>query len=137
MRARSASRRAARLGIVLLAAAMAFAAGWALRSAKDEGDSVTPKGAATLHEARGLAVPRLLSADPGPLRRPRRPRRPPRSPSPTSTGPTAVAPAPAVVAPLASPPSPAPAPRPSATPGGEQRFDSSGEEGSGSFDSER
>lgn len=110
---------------------MAFAAGWALRSAKDEGDSVTPKGAATLHEARGLAVPRLLSADPGPLRRPRP------SPSPTSTGPTAVAPAPAVVAPLASPPSPAPAPQPSATPGGEQRFDSSGEEGSGSFDSER
>jgi hypothetical protein len=129
VQARSARRRAARLGIVLLAVATAFAAGWALRSAKDEGDSVTPKGAATLHEARGLAVPRLLSADPGPLRMPRP------SPSPTSTGPTAVAPAPGVVAPLASPPSPPP--QPSATPGADQRFDSSGEEGSGYFDSER
>jgi DNA polymerase-3 subunit gamma/tau len=108
---------------------MAFAAGWALRSAKDEGDPVAPKGAATLHEARGLAVPRLVSADPGPLRTPRP------SPTPTSTGATAVAPAPAGVAPLAPPP--APAPQPSATPGGEERFDSTGDEGSGYFDSER
>jgi hypothetical protein len=131
VRARSASRRAARLGIVVLAAAMAFAAGWALRSANDEGDPVAPKGVATLDEARGLAVPRLFSADPGPLRTPRP------SPTPTSTGATAVAPAPAVVAPLASPQSPAPAPQPSATPDGEQRFGSTGEEDSGYFDSER
>jgi hypothetical protein len=128
VRARSASRRAARLGIVLLAAATAFAAGWALRSAKDEGAPVAPRGAATLRETRGLAVPRLVRADPGPLRTPRP------SPTPTSTGATA-APAPAVVAPLASPPSPAP--QPSATPGGEQRFGSAGEEVSGYFDSER
>jgi hypothetical protein len=131
VRATSASRRAVRLGIVLLAAAMAFATGWALRSAKDEGDLVAPEGAATLHEARGLAVPRLVGADPGPLRTPRP------SPTPTSTGATAVAPAPAVVAPPASPPSRAPAPQPSAAPGGEQRFGSTGEEGSGYFDSER
>jgi hypothetical protein len=117
-----------RVGIVVLIAAMAFAAGAALRLSDDGRRAVAPTGAATFDEDGVLAVPRLLSADPGPLHEPRRPKekRSPRTASSAAATAAAPAPAPALVA-----PAPAAAPSPAAEDG--PRFDSGGD-GSRSFD---
>ena len=120
-----------RIGIVVLMAAMAFAAGAALRLSDDGRRVVAPTGATTFHEDGVLAAPRLLSADPGPLHEPRRPTDERSRPTAASPQATAAAPAPALVA-----PAPTAAPSPSPSPAAEDgpRSGSGGEGGSGSFD---
>jgi hypothetical protein len=117
------------MGIVVLIAAMAFAAGAALRLSDDGRRAVAPVGATTFHEDGVLAAPGLLSADPGPLHEPPRPAEERSGRTDASPPATAAAPAPALVAPA---PAPAAAPSPAAEDG--PRLDSSGEGGSGSFD---
>jgi hypothetical protein len=119
------------MGMVVLIAAMAFAAGAALRLSDDGTRAVASTGVTTLHEDGALAVPRLSSADPGPLHEPRPPRKERSRRTATSPAATAVWPAPALDAPA---PAPAAAPSPAAE--DRPRFGSAGGGGSGSFDLE-
>jgi hypothetical protein len=120
------------MGIVVLIAAMAFAAGAALRLSDDGRRAVAPVGATTFHEDGVLAAPGLLSADPGPLHEPPRPAEERSGRTDASPPATAAAPAPALAAPAPAPAAPSPSPSPAAEDG--PRFDSGGEGGSGSFD---
>jgi hypothetical protein len=121
------------MGIVVLIAAMAFAAGAALRLSDDGRRVVAPTGATAFHEDGLLAAPRLLSADPGPLHEPRRSTEERSRRTAASPSATVVVPAPALVAPApTAAPSPSPSPSPAAEDG--PRFGSGGEGSSGSFD---